>query len=116
MSEFLFYKNDAGDILFKPNDIENLKGVSANTTEGALEKHLPVYEVDSHIIKVKVGEIIHPMDDNHYIMFIALVYDGKIERHDLKPGDSPVATFDYIPGSEIYAYCNLHSLWKTIVE
>lgn len=88
----------------------------ANTTDGALEKHVPVYEIDNNEIIIKVGEVIHPMEEKHYIMWISLVTDDKVIRVDLKPGDEPIVRLPYIKNAIIYEYCNLHGLWKNIVE
>lgn len=88
----------------------------ANTVDAAVEKHVPVYEVEGNEIVVKVGEVIHPMEEKHYITFITLVTEDRVIRKDLKPGDEPVVRFPYIPGSTIYEYCNLHGLWKNDVK
>ena len=45
----------------------------ANTIDASLEKHVPTYEIEGNEIIVKVGEVIHPMEENHYIMLINLV-------------------------------------------
>ena len=88
----------------------------ANTSDGSLEKHVPVYEIDNNELIIKVGEVIHPMEEKHYIMWISLVTDDKVIRVDLKPGDEPVIRLPYIKNAIIYEYCNLHGLWKNIVE
>ena len=88
----------------------------ANTSDGALEKHVPVYEIDNNELIIKVGEVIHPMEEKHFIMWISLVTDDKVIRVDLKPGDEPVIRLPYIKNAIIYEYCNLHGLWKNIVE
>ena len=49
-------------------------------------------------------------------MWIALINGEEVTKVDLKPTDEAVATFDYIPGAEVYAYCNLHGLWKTDIK
>jgi len=95
---------------------KELELLVANTTDGSLEKHVPVYEVVNNEIIIKVGEIIHPMEEKHYIMWISLVTDNKIIRVTLKPGDEPIISLPYIKGAIIYEYCNLHGLWKKIVE
>ena len=95
---------------------KELELLVANTTDAALEKHVPVYEVDNNEIIVKVGEIIHPMEEKHYIMWISLVTDDRVIRVELKPGDEPIVRLPYIKGSTIYEYCNLHGLWKNTVE
>lgn len=53
------------------------------------------------------------MEEEHYIIWIALVHDNEIVKVELKPNDKPEAVFPYISNAEIYAYCNLHGLWKT---
>lgn len=88
----------------------------ANTTDGAFEKHVPAYEMDGDNINVTVGEVEHPMTEEHYIMFVALVDKENVNIVKLKPTDKPKATFKYVKGSKIYEYCNLHGLWVKEVE
>ena len=86
-----------------------------NTSDGAVEKHVPVYEVVGNVVKVKVGSVEHPMLDNHYIEWIALETDKGNQRKQLKPGAAPRAEFALLEGEKViaaYAYCNLHSLFK----
>lgn len=87
----------------------------ANTSDGAYEKHLPVYEVKDRVVTVKVGEVTHPMTDAHYIQWIAIETNLGNQRKVLKPTDEPVAKFSLLPGEEVIAvfeYCNLHGLYK----
>lgn len=85
-----------------------------NTTEAATEKHVPVIERDGNKVTVKVGEVEHPMTNEHYILFIEVITDQNVYRKDLKPGDSPVAEF-LITEENITAreYCNLHGFWTS---
>ena len=85
------------------------------TTDGATEKHVPVYEVTGNIVTVKVGSVEHPMLDEHYIQWIAIKTKNGNQRKILKPGDVPEAKFAIVEGDEVlevYEYCNLHGLWK----
>lgn len=88
----------------------------AGTTDAATEKHIPVYEIDNNEIIVKVGEVIHPMEEDHYITWVSLVSDNEIVRINLNPGDEPIVKLPYIKDSIIYEYCNLHGLWKNDVK
>ena len=85
----------------------------ANTVDASQEKHVPVYEVVEDEIVVKVGSVEHPMEKAHYIMWIAQVTDNRTTRVRLYPEQGTETRFPYIKGSTIYAYCNLHGLWKT---
>ena len=87
--------------------------LSENTTDAATEKHVPVIEKVDGGVKVSVGSVHHPMDDNHYIEWIELIADGKAYRQFLKPNETPQAFFA-VEGSNISAreFCNLHGLWK----
>ena len=88
----------------------------ANSQDAATEKHVPVYEKEGNEIIVRVGEVEHPMEEDHYIMWIAQVSDNETTRVRLKPEQKPEARFKYIPNSTVYAYCNKHGLWKTEVK
>ena len=85
------------------------------TSDGAVEKHVPVVVTDGNNISVTVGEVEHPMADVHYIEWIAVETSNGIYRKMLNPGDQPKAEFILTEGESVaavYAYCNLHGLWK----
>jgi superoxide reductase len=84
-----------------------------NTVDAAREKHVPVKEANGSALKVKVGNVPHPMEEKHYIEWIEIVADGKTYRQFLKPGASPEATFPVTGEWEAREYCNLHGLWKS---
>ena len=44
----------------------------ANVTEAASEKHLPVCEVEGQNIEVKVGDVAHPMTEEHILLGLLL--------------------------------------------
>jgi superoxide reductase len=92
--------------------------LNPNTTDGAGEKHVPVIERNGENVVVKVGEVPHPMEEVHYIEWIALVFTDRVERIFLSPGDAPEATFTVAPDDAFaaYEYCNLHGLWKKDAE
>ena len=86
------------------------------TTDGAAEKHVPVYTVEGNTVKVKVGAAEHPMTEAHRIEWIAIETENGNQRRELKAGDRPEATFALVPYDKVknvYEYCNLHGLWKT---
>lgn len=79
-----------------------------------LEKHVPVIEKTETGIKVKVGSVSHPMEENHYIEWIELITKDNVIRKFLKPGDKPEAEFEIRENEiEVRSYCNLHDLWKS---
>ena len=67
-------------------------------------------------IYVKVGEVAHPMTKEHYIMWVAMVTDNKIEKVMLYPEQDAAVRFKYVPGSKVYAYCNLHGLYAVDIK
>ena len=92
-----------------------MKEIVPGTTDAAVEKHVPVVEVDGNKVTVKVGSVAHPMLPEHFIEWVAIQTKEGNQRKALNPGDEPVATFAVCDGDEVeaaYAYCNLHSLWK----
>ena len=85
------------------------------TTDASLEKHVPVYEVRDNIVYVTVGSQEHPMLPEHYIEWVSVRTKFGNQRKALKPGDEPKVCFALLEGDEVeevFAYCNLHSLWK----
>ena len=90
-----------------------MKLFKENTVDAAKEKHVPVIEKTAAGIKVKVGSVAHPMEENHYIEWIEVIADGKAYRKFLNPGEAPEATFE-IKAEKVTAreYCNLHGLWQ----
>ena len=85
------------------------------TTDAAVEKHVPVVEVEGNCVHVKVGDVEHPMLEEHYIEWISLQTKQGNQRKALNPGDKPEACFCICEGDEVeavYEHCNLHGLWK----
>ena len=94
---------------------QNMTKIEPGTSDGAYEKHVPVFTVENNIVSVTVGSVEHPMLEEHYIELIVIKTAQGAQRKLLKPGDAPKATFALTDGDtleEVYAYCNLHSLWK----
>lgn len=94
---------------------DKMKEIIPGTTEASLEKHIPVYTVENNKVQVTVGAVEHPMLPEHYIEWVALQTTSGNQRKALKPGDAPKVCFSLCDGDEVeavYAYCNLHGLWK----
>ncbi len=94
---------------------QKMAEIVPGTTDAAVEKHLPVWTVEGNLVKVKVGEAAHPMQPEHYISWVSLQSKEGNQRKLLHPGDAPEVCFALTEGDEVdavYAYCNLHSLWK----
>ena len=94
---------------------QKMTEIIPGTTDAAVEKHVPVYEIRDNIVSVTVGAAEHPMLPEHYIEWISLQTKAGNQRKVLQPGDAPKACFAICEGDEVeavYAYCNLHSLWK----
>lgn len=97
---------------------EEMEEIFANTVEASLEKHLPVVEKNGDVVTVKVGSVPHPMEQAHYINFIAVETDKNYTITCLQPETQPEAKV-YVGKAKlvaVYEYCNLHGLWKTEVK
>lgn len=103
-------KNGGGQLVCCGKPMEKLQ---ANTTDAAVEKHVPVAEHKNGKLHVKVGSVDHPMTEAHYIEWIAVVDEKGVQHISLTPSDKPEAVFCDVDKAEIYEYCNLHGLWKT---
>ena len=97
---------------------QKMTKLEPGTVEAAHEKHIPVVTVEGNTVKAVVGSVAHPMTEEHSITWIYLQTDRGGQRKSLTPGAEPVVTFaleDEKPIA-VYAYCNLHGLWKTDIE
>ena len=94
---------------------EKMQLLVPGTVDASVEKHTPAVTVDENMVKVAVGSVAHPMTDEHYIQWVYLetCCGGQIKY--LRSGDAPEVSFN-LNGQKpvaVYAYCNLHGLWKT---
>ena len=115
--------------------IKNLYNLEETIAKELLEKSTYPWEVladiGEYILELgetldkdeyeKVGENIHikvnhVMEEDHYIEWILVKTEKENREVILKPGDTPEMTVPYEKGALIYAYCNKHGLWKTVVE
>lgn len=95
--------------------LEGWKELIAGSTDAAQEKHVPVVTKKCKTVKVDVGSVAHPMTAEHLIEWVALETEQGYQVQYLKAGCSPVCEFKLADGDavlNIYAYCNLHGLWK----
>ena len=94
---------------------QNMTELTPNTVEASIEKHLPDIQKTDKGISVKVGSTLHPMEKEHYIEFIYVKTERGGQRIELDIGASPEAEFCFFDDKpvEVYAYCNLHGMWKT---
>ena len=90
-----------------------MQNLISKTEDQGSEKHVPVIEKTETGIKVKVGEVPHPMEPDHYIEWIEILADEKSYKKFLKPGVPAEAEF-CIKAEEytVREYCNLHGLWQ----
>ena len=94
---------------------EPMKEIIPGEIDAAKEKHVPVCIKEGNKVTVKVGNIAHPMQEDHYIEWISIQTKAGNQRKALRPGDIPQVEFLIDENDEIeasYAYCNLHGLWK----
>ena len=123
-----FYKCFAcGSVVAKLNPIgcvpsccgEPMKELIAGTVEAAAEKHIPVVAEKDGKVYVQVGEVVHPMVEDHWIEWVYLLTDKGGYFHFLNPGEEPKTVFSLLDNEvvlEVYAYCNKHGLWKANLD
>ena len=94
---------------------EEMKELTPGTSDASVEKHVPVYTVEGDTVRVTVGSVPHPMQPEHFIEWVSLQTKAGNQRKALAPGQEPKVCFRLCEGDEVeavYAYCNIHSLWK----
>ncbi len=97
---------------------EKMEALVPNTTDAAGEKHLPVVKIEDNVLHVNVGEINHPMVNEHFIEWIYVQTENGGQRRCLRPDEAPEATFCICSDKPVavYAYCNIHGLWMTEIK
>ena len=103
MSDVIFYRcNKCGNLVYVVNRGtctpqccgEPMERLEAGSVDAAAEKHVPAVS--------REGE------------WLAVCAEGKTLIRRLDPTGAPEATFcgGFAEHGEVYAYCNLHGLWK----
>ena len=94
---------------------QKMQELIPGTTDASVEKHVPVYTVENNKVIVTVGSVEHPMTPEHYIEWVSIQTKFGNQRKALSPNGKPTVCFALCEGDEVeavFAYCNLHSLWK----
>ena len=123
MEQKFYVCSHCGNIIAKVKDVgvpvmccgQKMTEIVPGTTEASHEKHIPVYQVEGNIVTVRVGAVDHPMTAEHLIEWVSLQTKQGNQRKILAPGQEPVVRFALCEGDEVeavYAYCNLHGLWR----
>lgn len=115
-----------GNVVFKVVDKgvpvfccgEAMAELIPNTTDGAVEKHVPVVEKTAHgggySVDVQVGSAPHPMLPEHHLPIIAVVSGDTVTMRFPQPGDEPkLHAFSKDGDVTAYELCNLHGYWKS---
>ena len=94
---------------------EPMQQLQANPKEHSKEKHQPVVSTQGNTVSVNVGEIAHPMAQDHSIPWIYLQTKHGGQRKCLLPGEEPSVSFALEKDEAVaaFSYCNQHGLWKT---
>ena len=123
MEQKFYICSHCGNIIAKVKDVgvpvmccgQKMTEIIPGTTEASQDKHIPVYQVEGNIVTVRVGAVDHPMTAEHLIEWVSLQTKQGNQRKILAPGQEPVVRFALCEGDEVeavYAYCNLHGLWR----
>ena len=80
MEQKFYICKHCGNIIAKVKDAgvpvvccgEKMSEIIPNTTDAAVEKHLPVWTVENGVVHVKVSTVAHPMLPEHYIEWVSI--------------------------------------------
>ena len=98
---------------------EPMELIDVKNEETVAEKHKPVISSEGENIKIRVGEVLHPMTKEHHIEFIeAISLDGKyLYRKYLTTEEQPIMEFFCKTGKmRARELCNIHGFFETINE
>ena len=103
-----------GELVCCGQPMIKLEGKSQETA--MIEKHVPVFvKLADGGEEIRVGEVLHPMEDNHYIMFIEAISEDKnnIQLKYLHPYEEPKMVLKEKFGKTVAKeFCNIHGLWQ----
>ncbi|MDE6851525.1 MAG: desulfoferrodoxin [Lachnospiraceae bacterium] len=123
MEQKFYTCEDCGNIVLMIKDVgvpimccgQKMQEIIPGTTDAAAEKHVPVYQVEGNQVTVSVGSVEHPMEQKHHIGWVLLQTKQGSQYKPLDPDSKPEVCFALTDGDaveSVYAYCNLHGLWK----
>ena len=98
---------------------EQLAELVPNTVEASTEKHLPAVTVSGNNVSVQICSTPHPMENEHHIAFVYVETEYGILCRHLAAGAEPKVSFAFSSDDKpvaVYAFCNLHGLWKTEIK
>ena len=85
-----------------------------STGDEGYEKHVPIVTINGDKVHVKIGEIPHPMEDEHHLQVVQIIRSGAVvEGKRLYPGHETELTF-HLPDNDsirVRTLCNVHGLW-----
>ena len=96
---------------------QKMEALEANSVDASGEKHVPVVSIEDGVVTVTVGSAAHPMTEEHLIEWVYVQTENGGQRKGLKAGAAPEVKF-WLGDDKavaVFAYCNLHGLWKTDV-
>jgi len=96
---------------------QKMDEIIPGSVDAAAEKHVPVISVDGDCVTVTVGDVAHPMTEEHHIVWVVLETENGFQKAELNPTGTPAVKFALAGDKAVaaYAYCNLHGLWKAEV-
>ena len=83
--------------------------------DAMLEKHVPIFLNIDKNTEIRVGEVLHPMTEEHYIEFIQVISEDKkyASIKFLKPFEEPkMSVNENTKYKTAREYCNIHGLWE----
>ncbi len=94
---------------------DNMVELVSGTSDGTYEKHVPQFTAKGKLVTVTIGEVEHPMAAEHFIEWVVVQTTKGFSQKFLQPGEKPCAKFHLTDDEDfkaVYAYCNIHGLWK----
>ena len=92
-----------------------MEEVQIKEKDEGTEKHTPYVKIKNGCAFVKIGSIIHPSEENHYIKAIALCFEDGFYVKQLSSKDVPEIVIPIGCHKNLkaaYCYCNIHGGWK----
>ena len=78
-----------------------MEEIIPGSVDASEEKHVPCFTIEDNTVVVTIGEVEHPMTEEHYIEWVSIQTNRGNQRKFLSPSDKPAICFALCPNERL---------------